>query len=591
MAPAKFQIHVDETMSQPQQPIQQIQPEARPPQPKMDIERNQRLSFNDYELYPGEFSFEELYARKWIARQEKRKHREEVQMWRKRCEEAEREIHLLRQKLETVNENHMPVVPSSRLSIMPQSLQPAQGNLEYADMSVREGPTDMIFYADSMAADRPTSTIDKFTVPIDQSQYIRQNCATSTPTSKDDKNARRMSRPSISGSPTLKLSPITETSRDCNSKSSSSSSGMGSTPGTVRKPLVMEPLLIEDNKPLNPNNPCTYKRLLKKLAEPLSRRKGYTKIDSPMPRVEQGKAFDTEQGTVLVDQQMADSNIFQGQILPENPQDPSARIVSFRLDSPANDWMFYICTELHRRCQKTEPDIELSIINPDAAYMYTDGSILMFEHFRFVSLQNQLDICRTKRKSLPKSYSAYLALEMIQLVRGLHKCEIIHMNMSPSNIIITARVTRDDISIVDKRTSIIKLIGFDHALDMRLLPQDFKFDVALDHLRTCEMADSRPWSYEVDWFCVLNCIHEMFFMEPMEPTKENGRWSINKQFNEFPTDCWASLFDQLLNIQDIQQCMREVDSAVDKLTTWFKANITFVMKESVTLSMLLRTAS
>lgn len=609
MAPSKFQIYVDESIRQPIGAPVTTEPakivglkDKNPPRYIRDeFTKNQRLYFNENDIYPisgGEYSFEELNLRRWVARQEER-------ILRRRCEEAEREVQLLRVKLEAITDQQMARGPTSRLSIMPQSLQPAQGGLEYADMSVCDGSTTVVqgFYQDTIAGDRPTAPIDhhpnnlindKFTVPIDQSQYIRETCTTSTPTSKDDKRARRMSRPSISGSPTLKLSPITETSRDCNSKSSSSSSAMSTTPGTARKPLVMEPMVIEDNRPLDPNDPSTYKRLLKMLAEPLDRRVGYVKMNWKMPEVKRCRAFDTEMGKILVDQRMSEeSNVYLGQILADNPQDsdssfPSAKSVCFRVDKPANDWLFYICNELHRRCQKTKPDIELSIMNADPAYMYTDGSILMDEHFRFVTLEDQLNICLKKGKSFPKSYSAYLALEMIQLIRGLHKCDIIHMNMNPKNIVITAPPTREDITSVDKRTSIIKLIGFDYALDMRLLPADFKFDLNLKHLTSCEMIDSKPWSYEVDWFCVLSCIHKMFFLEPMQPVKTSDRWKIDKQFTEFPTNCWSTLFDELLNINDLQASNEVVDQAIDELNTWFKANISFVMREVVNLLIILR---
>lgn len=594
--------------------------------------KDQRFYFDERKLYPiggGEYSFEELNYFGWIKRQK------DLAL-KRHCDEVERENDELRQKLEAANQQltvlanalkqiqlqqqqqqqqqlaqiHTQTAtmtmttgsfkpqspPTNRLSIVPQSLQPAQGGLEYVDMSCCETLNEGV----SVVQDcwKNTLASDKFTVPIDQSQYIRENIPTSTPTSKDDKSKRpiinrRMSRPSMAGSPTLKLSPITETSRDCNSKSSSSSSAMSTTPGTAKKPLVVEPLIIDEpDRPLDPNDPTTYRKLLKMLAEPLDRRSGFIRIKGSLPEIKNRACFGTGADNYLVDKELSkESKTFSAQVLTDDSDTSTSDIpmkaVCFRVDQPPNEWLFYICNELHRRCQKTKPDIELSVMNADPAIMYSDGSILIDEYFRFVSLEDYFVACAQMNKPFPKSVGAYVTLEMIQLVRGMHNCDIVHMNINPKNIIITGYPNREDIESVDKRTSLVKLIGFDYAIDIRLLPADFKFKTTLEHMTTCEMLDSKPWSFEVDWYGVLNCIHRMFFLEQMDPVKEDKRWQVKKQFNGFPTDVWNSLFDELLNINDLQATTGVIDRAIDELSTWIKANISFVLREAANLEIML----
>lgn len=195
-----------------------------------------------------------------------------------------------------------------RLSIIPQSLQPAQGMELYG--ANNELPSVVHDWDTTLMPDVTKNTHafdltknhtlmhDKFTVPVDQSQYIREHVPTSTPASKKDdenrkamfQNNRRLSRPSMGGgSPTLKLSPITETSRECNSKSSSSSSASAN--GTITKvpPAIVQPVLFDEpDRPIDPNDPTTYNKLLNCIVEPLSRRSGYIRLNRMAPKIRQG---------------------------------------------------------------------------------------------------------------------------------------------------------------------------------------------------------------------------------------------------------------------------------------------------------------
>lgn len=633
MAPTKFQIYVDQSIRQTatsapprsvdlpssaRVPVDDPPPlclpnaSDQPPRYKPEVlASNQRFYFDERRIYPpcgGEFSFEEINYKCWIKRQ--------IQISeRMRMEEIQRENAELKQKIEALNyqitvlvnaQKQMltkpqgPPSPTNRLSIVPQSLQ-------FTDRSLYGAINDAPSVLQDCWANTQALTQDRFTLPIDQSQYIRENVPTSTPTSKRHSNDnekrstlnnRRLSRPSMGGSPTLKLSPITETSRDCNSKSSSSSSAMSATPSTTKKvspPLAEIAAIEEPVRPLDPLDPTTYMSLLRGLVEPLDRRSGYYKINRSLPRIRQGACFQAGSDSYLVDKELSqEARIFTAQLLIDDSNDDSCvdipiKTVCFRVDSPANEWLYYICNELHRRLvkQKTRPDIELSVMIANPAIMYNDGSILVDEFFRFITLEHFFDACAEMNKPFPKAVAAYITLELILLVRQIHTCDIVHMNINPKNILIICCPTREDIANVDERTSIVKLIGFDRAMDMRLLPGDFKFEGKLENLNSCEMMDSKAWTYEVDWFGTLNCIHKMFFLEEMIPKKEGNRWILDKQFKNFPTNVWSSLFEGLLNIGELDSAASLIEQATEEISTWIKANISFVLKEADMLDRIL----
>lgn len=516
-----------------------------------------------------------------------------------------------------------------RLSVVPQSLQNATC-LEYtADMScygmVNDAPTAVqnLWQAtfNQSTGDRYTimnKANNSFTVPIDQSEYIKNNIPTSTPAAKrpgptqqidnntdnnprrSSLNVRRLSRPSITGSPTLKLSPIEETSRELNSKSSSSSSGMSNTPGTIKKPLapVPEPIAVPvDDRPLDPNDPSTYNQLLRMLPEPVNRRAGYVYINTDLPNLFPGETLiSAQRDDYLVDKLLSEEDgIYTANLISddsnESTYDVPLKMFCFKVDKPANEWLFYICNELNRRLvkQKMIPDIELSVTNLNPALIYNNGSIMVDEFMRYIPIDRSFKACLAAGKPFPKSVAAYLILELIQIVRQMHKCDIVHLNIKSKNLLFTSCLARDDIASVGERTSIIKLIGFDRALDTRLLPPGTKFTTPLNDITCCEMMDNKPWNYEVDWFCVLNCIHNMFFLKDMLVSKNeiSGKWKVDQTFHGFPTDCWATLFDTLLNIEDYDAAMNLVDQVIEELNAWIKANTSFVVKESANLEMIL----
>lgn len=635
MAPL-FQIYRDQSVKQDNPPPQQ-QPPVRPVACNQNVKQqnliryipdaldsHQRFYFDERKLYPPtgeEYTFEEINLVAWRKKQEQLEQKKKLDLLSRENEE-------LRQKLETfkcqitllVNSNKQmqqqlqqlqnqqqqleeeqqqqleeeqqqepssPTLIHNRLSIVPQSLQPTHG--QGTDMSFYGGIVDVPSVMQNMWEN--TACHDKFTVPIDQSQYIKENCPTSTPThnkhpnpknGQNNLNSRRMSRPSMGGSPTLKLSPITETSRDCNSKSSSSSSALTASPSTVKK--IQQPLYLcdEPEQPLDPFDPSTYTVLIRGLADSLESRSGYHRLKRSIPEICRGSCFEAGSDRYLIDKELCQNpKMFTAQLLTDKSDDSSEmffKTICLRVDQPANKWLYYICNELHKRLvkQKTKPDIELSVMIANPAFIYNDGSILLDEYFKFVTIKDFVDACKGLNRPFPKSVAAYITLELIQLVRQMHICDVVHTKISPKNILITCCPTRDDVAQVDERTSIVKLIGFDSAMDLRLVA---------GHASQAEgdKINSHPWNYGVDWLATLNCIHNMFFLEDMViEDYETGAVTIDKQkFKGFPTNVWSSLFGELPNVcNNFTAATSIIEKASDELNTWIKANIIFVLKEA-----------
>ena len=71
------------------------------------------------------------------------------------------------------------------------------------------------------------------------------------------------------------------------------------------------------------------------------------------------------------------------------------------------------------------------------------------------------------------------------------------------------------------------LIDFGRGVDMSMFPKNHKF-LSTDGVSsfTCtQMLDGKPWSYELDFFCMAACIHMLIFgkyMKNITQDKETG---------------------------------------------------------------------
>lgn len=90
---------------------------------------------------------------------------------------------------------------------------------------------------------------------------------------------------------------------------------------------------------------------------------------------------------------------------------------------------------------------------------------------------------------------------------------------------------------------------------MKLFPIDqvFYSKVKTENFVCTEMMDNRPWTFQLDLFCLASTIYMMVIGEYMVVRKENKNSSryktgtIPRYYNRM---LWTHLFDKLINIPD-----------------------------------------
>ena len=176
------------------------------------------------------------------------------------------------------------------------------------------------------------------------------------------------------GGLTAKLTPIVETSREYNSKSSSSSSGtMSTTGGSALSRRQRAISGVDYSDPFDAN---LLTHLIATLPEPIHTRKGFFRVKKSLPKIKQRETVvKLGADSYLIDRLIATgayAQVFTAQIddtansMDEESTNSSgfSKFISqkwfaLKVAKNANEWEFYICDELHKRLNrsKTLPDI------------------------------------------------------------------------------------------------------------------------------------------------------------------------------------------------------------------------------------------
>lgn len=103
----------------------------------------------------------------------------------------------------------------------------------------------------------------------------------------------------------------------------------------------------------------------------------------------------------------------------------------------------------------------------------------------------------------------------------------------------------------------LQLIDFGQSIDMKRLSPDqvFYSKVKTQNFVCTEMMDNRPWTYQLDLFCLASTIYMMVLGEYMivrKAGKNSNRYVTRTIPRYYNRTLWPHLFDTLINIPDAQ---------------------------------------
>lgn len=241
-------------------------------------------------------------------------------------------------------------------------------------------------------------------------------------------------------------------------------------------------------------------------------------------------------------------------------QAPVQTKVVLKLDakSYSGKWEFYITCELARRLREAYSNGWAVNCMAELLFgsFYSSSSILVFPYSCYGTLLDLVSRYRKQGKgfAVPECLVLYLALELITTVGQVHTCGIIHADIKPDNVLV--RDLPSEAGFLDRFSEIgvncVQLIDFGRAIDMTALPAGTVFTqvIETDSFQCTEMLSGRPWTFQLDWFGVLGCLHVLLFGDYMAVEQlADGRWAPRLKFKRYwQQDLWSRLFSTLLNI-------------------------------------------
>ncbi|KJA14717.1 hypothetical protein HYPSUDRAFT_208497 [Hypholoma sublateritium FD-334 SS-4] len=286
----------------------------------------------------------------------------------------------------------------------------------------------------------------------------------------------------------------------------------------------------------------------------------------------------------------------------EDEDEESVSLVALKVVKPRNVWEYSVLRRLHTALPHA---LRRSVILPHALYAFADESHLVLDLCPQGMLLNTVNNAAvagvgTTSGPLDELLVVFFTVELLRLLEAMHSIGFIHGDLKIDNLLLRLEDVPGGpagwINMYDPSGAGgwsykgLKVIDFGRTIDMRLFPpgQQFVADWATDDRDCFEVRESRPWTYQTDYFGLAGVVYCMLFAKYIEAssvaryTDEDGvqRYKIATPLKRYwQTGLWQRLFDVLLNpcmirpggelpVCDAMQEIRE------EMEQWLKANCT-----------------
>lgn len=215
----------------------------------------------------------------------------------------------------------------------------------------------------------------------------------------------------------------------------------------------------------------------------------------------------------------------------DDDEGPS-HLVALKVEKPSGIWEGLVLDRVHTRLEPAS--LRSSIISSKGLYAFADESYLVLSYssqgtlLDAVNSAAKLGIASTASTpgaaaGMDELVVLFFAVELLKVVEGLHRAEIIHGDLKIDNCL----VRLEDVPTSEWTAQYdagggggwakkgVRMIDFGKSIDMSLFParekQTFVAEWEVDQRDCVEMREARPWSYQTDYHGLASVFYCMLF--------------------------------------------------------------------------------
>ena len=260
-------------------------------------------------------------------------------------------------------------------------------------------------------------------------------------------------------------------------------------------------LSIDDVKEdLDPFHPDTHKLWLSKLKKTVRSYHGYVDSrTSKMPSIRSRATVSLGPDVFLVQECKGEGGYAKVWSASRQDDDMDCTISGIdavlKVQKPANDWEFYVCSQVQQRIPEHLAQAFMSI---PRNYAFQDGGVFVSYHQKLGTLLDIINIvksCQGNKFSI-EPMAVFFTIELLQMIEALHGAGIIHADLKADNLLLMVGDTPQSsvltflfqhIPTLDSEASspeemfqgnspTLQLIDFGRSIDLTLLQDNVTFN-------------------------------------------------------------------------------------------------------------------
>ena len=201
---------------------------------------------------------------------------------------------------------------------------------------------------------------------------------------------------------------------------------------------------MNDKEELDPFHPETHKLWLSQLKNPVHKLHGYVDSRSTkMPIIKARATVSLGSDVFLVQECKGEGGYAKVWSAVRQDDDMDCTIAGIdavlKVQRPANDWEFYVCTQVQQRIPDNLASAFMSI---PRNYAFRDGGVFVSYHQKFGSLLDIINIvkqCPGNKFSI-EPMAVFFTIELLKMVEALHGAGIIHADLKADNLLLKVSI-------------------------------------------------------------------------------------------------------------------------------------------------------